>query len=148
MRTRFHSGLKFFSVKEWPEYASSLQHHSLFAWYSSQLVLFHEDEQYGWPHCTWKRQLWLNWNVHTKKQTVFHAVRTSSNGFQTIVIRSPDTDVTVLAVVLWSCAGSLWKDHPHICTGTKHHVHYILVFTVRQKLGEQVSNGAAFLDRV
>ena len=45
---------------------------------------------------------------------LFHAVRTSSNGFQTIVIRSPDTDVTVLAVVLWSCAGSLWKDHPYI----------------------------------
>ena len=46
---------------------------------------------------------------------LFHTVRTSSNGFQTIVIRSPDTDVTVLAVVLWSCAGSLWKDHPYAC---------------------------------
>ena len=46
---------------------------------------------------------------------LFHAVRTSSNGFQTVVIRSPDTDVTVLAVVLClSCAGSLWKDHPYI----------------------------------
>ena len=43
-----------------------------------------------------------------------HAVRTSSNGFQTIVIRFPDTDVIVLAVVLWSWAGSLWKDHLYI----------------------------------
>ena len=71
-----------------------------------------------------------------------HAVRTSSNGFQTIVIRSTDTDVTVLAVVLWSCAGSLWKDHPYISAlaPTKHHVHHILVFTVRQKLWGQVCN--------
>ena len=46
---------------------------------------------------------------------LFHAVRTSSDVFQTIVIRSPDTDVTVLGVVLCrSCAGSLWKDHPYI----------------------------------
>ena len=44
----------------------------------------------------------------------FHAVRTSSNGFQTVVIRSPDTDVAVLGVVLWSCVGSLWKDQPCI----------------------------------
>ena len=28
----------------------------------------------------------------------------------------------------------------HICTGTKHHVHYIHVFAVRRKLGEQVYN--------
>ena len=28
----------------------------------------------------------------------------------------------------------------HICTGTKHHVHCIHVFAVRQNLGEQVSN--------
>ena len=45
---------------------------------------------------------------------LFYAVRTSSNGFQAIAICSPDTDVAVLAVVLWSCAGSLWKDHPCI----------------------------------
>ena len=45
---------------------------------------------------------------------LFHAIRKSSNGFQTIVIRSPDTDVAILAVVLWSCTGSLCKDHPCI----------------------------------
>ena len=74
---------------------------------------------------------------------LFHAVRTSPSGFQTIVIRSPDTDVAVLAfgcgplILCWQFV----KGSPmHIRTGKKHHVHYIHVFAVRQKLGEQVSN--------
>ena len=75
-------------------------------------------------------------NKEADTSMLFHAVRTSSNGFQTIVICSPDTDVTVLAVVLnfffnlVLCSGWQFVEGSpiHICTGTKHHVHYIHVF--------------------
>ena len=80
---------------------------------------------------------------------LFHAVRTSSNGFQTIVIRSPDTDVTVLAVVLWSCAGSLWKDHPCISALAPCSLYpCVRCETEAWGTSQGCVAGAAFLDRV
>ena len=125
-----------FLVKEWsrPEYAASLQHRSLFVTHgnyctkmSSTDGLSVETSAVVELECT---------HEEADTRMLFHAAHASSLGSRTIVIRSPDTDVAILAVVL--CRQFAQGSRMFFRTGTKHRVRYIDVFALRRKLGEQV----------
>ena len=127
-----------FLVKEWsrPEYAASLQHRSLFVTHgnyctkmSSTDGLSVETSAVVELECT---------HEEADTRMLFHAAHASSRGSRTIVIRSPDTDVAFLAVVL--CQQFAQGSRMFFRTGTKHRVRYIYVFALRRKLGEQVSD--------
>ena len=70
---------------------------------------------------------------------LLHAHHASNNGQQAVVIRSPDTDVAVLAVYhhpALAAAGS----QLYFRTGTKQRACFIDIHTVRTALGERVSD--------